>query len=343
MVPTVPETNKQPGVCYAVTDDGLELPIIDITNPAFAFAISEAELSGLIDQFVRSLQLRAQGPTDIMQALAKQSILVRGFAESAGTYTTGMMTYLNKLGPDNLGAAWAGPIDRQWAAGLTPVTFRWRMRDLVRLLAESLTQAAARRPAAPVHLVNIGGGPAMDSLNALIVVQKEQPGLLAGRDITLHVLDLDSSGPNFGARALDALLAAGAPLDGLSVRFDAVKYDWTNPAVLRRLIDDCIDPDVDVAAGSTEGGLFEYASDQDIIANLEVLHAGTPTDFAMAGPVVRNAATMDPRLRVSENVPGAPAIRYMGLDKFMTLATGAGWQLDRVLDGPMHQVVRLVK
>ena len=43
----IPETNKKQGVCYAVSDDGLELPVIDITHAAFAFEMSEAELSAL--------------------------------------------------------------------------------------------------------------------------------------------------------------------------------------------------------------------------------------------------------------------------------------------------------
>jgi hypothetical protein len=29
------ERNKRPGVCYALTDDGIELPVIDLTHPAF--------------------------------------------------------------------------------------------------------------------------------------------------------------------------------------------------------------------------------------------------------------------------------------------------------------------
>jgi len=33
MMPRVPELNKKPGVCYAVTDDGLDLPVIDLTHP----------------------------------------------------------------------------------------------------------------------------------------------------------------------------------------------------------------------------------------------------------------------------------------------------------------------
>ena len=99
------------------------------------------------------------------------------------------------------------------------------MRDVARLLADGLAPALAAQPGAPVHLLNIGGGPATDSLNALILLQKEQPQQLAGRQIVIHVLDLDATGPHFGARALDALLAAGAPLHGMMAAFQHIPYD----------------------------------------------------------------------------------------------------------------------
>ena len=111
----IPEMNKKAGVCYAVTDDGLELPVIDITHPAFAFEMDDAKLNALIDTFARSAAI----PPAALQAAAQKSILVRGFVESSGTFTTGMMTYLNKLEPENLGDGYAGPLDRQWAASLT--------------------------------------------------------------------------------------------------------------------------------------------------------------------------------------------------------------------------------
>ena len=63
----------------------------------------------------------------------------------------------------------------------------------------------------------------------------------------------------------------------------------------------------------------------------------------MVGPVVREASTLDPRLRATEHVPGRPAIRYIGLDAFSQLTHAAGWAIARTLDGPMHQVVMLQK
>lgn len=63
----------------------------------------------------------------------------------------------------------------------------------------------------------------------------------------------------------------------------------------------------------------------------------------MAGPVVRDATTLDPRLVATEHVPGRPPIRYLGMARFAELAGRGGWRIARHLDGPMHQVVCLRK
>ncbi len=56
----IPEAHKRFGVSYAVTDDGLELPVIDVTHPAFAIAPTDAELAALTDAF--SEWSSARGP-----------------------------------------------------------------------------------------------------------------------------------------------------------------------------------------------------------------------------------------------------------------------------------------
>jgi hypothetical protein len=39
MQPTKTEAYKKAGVCYAFTDDGGELPVIDVTHPVFAIKL----------------------------------------------------------------------------------------------------------------------------------------------------------------------------------------------------------------------------------------------------------------------------------------------------------------
>jgi hypothetical protein len=178
-------------------------------------------------------------------------------------------------------------------------------------------------------------------LNALILGNKECPSRLSGRRISIAVLDLDSEGPSFGRRALSALLAEKAPLYGLDVTFEYIKYDWSGACQLRAGLGEI----GEIGAGicSSEGGLFDYGSDQDIVANLSVLRDSTPPDFMVVGSVVRDVASLDTRLQVTTVSQGRPLIRYLGLDAFRTLVQQAGWSIDGVIDSVAHHSVRLKK
>jgi len=43
------ELNKKPGVCYAFTNDGLELPVADVSRPAFALRVIDSEQRRLVE------------------------------------------------------------------------------------------------------------------------------------------------------------------------------------------------------------------------------------------------------------------------------------------------------
>src|SRR3954464_13698278 len=181
-------------VLYARTGDGMKVPIVDVTNPAFRIDPSEQELAALTGQFLGAAPARQDVPPPMLAAL-QRSVLGRGLMAARGTFLSGMHTYLMKLGPDSL---WDGAeeIDRRIAASFPAFTNRLRVQDVARLLADAILAAV---PAAGRDLcfVNIAGGPAADSWNALLLLAAEQPAVLAGRGITIAVLDPDSEGPAF--------------------------------------------------------------------------------------------------------------------------------------------------
>jgi hypothetical protein len=335
----IAERDKRSGVTYAWSDDGFELPVIDITHPAFAVRTGPEELTSLTEDFLRRAEGRAKLPAFLrrfmFRLLRRRSFLIRGLSDARGTFVSGMHTYLMKLGPENLGAGYASPLDRKVAASLPALSARLRLRDVVDLMVEALVPALTARAGRPLHLLNIGGGPAIDSLNALIVIRTRHPERVVDRRIRVHVLDRDEAGPNFGARALEALRGEGAPLHGLDVGLDFVRYDWAEVGGLREVIG-ALNAVEGVAVGSTEGGLFEYASDEEIIANLEALRVGLPDDFAMVGTVTRDDRITRSLLRTS----GIP-IRPRGLERFSALASRAGWVVDRAIEGPTSHNLRL--
>ena len=334
------EKNKKTGVCYAITDDGIELPVIDVTHPAFAIELTDSELERLLEKHLKEIKNQERVPEFVrrwmLRFLQRHSILMQGIDASAGTFLTGMHTYMLKLGADNLNHAHGSPLDRSIAGSLPALSIRLRLQDIAQLLADGLLGAVSANAKAPLHLLNIGGGPAIDSLNVLVILEKGRPDLIAGRRIFVHSLDLDNAGPNFGSRALTALQAAGGPLHGLDVRFDHIKYDWSDPNLLSTLVNSF--ENNNVLAASSEGALFEYGSDDEITTNLQALHQGTPANSIIAGTVTR--ADHYGRLL---NSASQAALNLRGLEAFTALALRAGWKVVKVIDRPMSHDVLLEK
>jgi hypothetical protein len=333
MMPRIPEKNKKPGVCYAVTDDGIELPVIDVTNPIFTENASQQELAALSDDFLHF----QKSPAFFRRFFSQRSIAMRGLEPASGKFLGGMTTYVAKLGPDILGKGYAGLIDRKVASGIGSVSFRIRLQAMAHLIADELAPMLAARKGCSIHLLNIGGGPAMDSLNALILIQKEHPDWLGGRRICIHVLDLDAAGPSFGSRAMTGLLAEGAPLQGLEITLAHVTYDWARVSELQKTVTG-IDTD-DVVLSSSEGGLFEYGSNEVIVENLKALRDGTPACFVMVGSILRDVA-ISRWIQATSKM----SLRTFELEDFRTLVGSAGWVIERVIEGnPLYQVVSLEK
>jgi len=327
---------RPPGVLFVQAPDGGELPVIDVTNPAFALPYGEAEMKKRVALFLRSERLRAKIPQPIQRAMlrvaARRSRLARALYHAAEGVIGGMTLYVAKLGPRMLGSSYPTVIDRQIAAAPPSWLARLRLEDMVRLLAEGLSPVLAAHPGRPLHFFDIAGGPAAACWNTLLVVRSEARELLRGRAVAIHVLDLDEEGPAFGARAVAALHGEGGPLCDLDLRFERIAYDWQKADRLRTLLD-ATDASDAVVAVCSEGGLFEYGSDDEIVTNLEVVRRGASAECIVVGSVTR--------------AEGPPAflreftVRPRTLASFRDLAARAGWSIARVIERPLSYDVRL--
>jgi hypothetical protein len=344
MQPKIIERNKRAGVFYAVTDEGLELPIIDLTHPAFELILSEPELMTLQQQFLQDARGPQKVPPFLRQLLfsimRRRSVLMRGLMGASGSFMSGMNTYMMKLGSENLNQSFFSSIDRQIAASSAGSYMRLRLQDIVHLLAGALIPHMDASPKAAIHLLNIGGGPAIDSLNVLLVLQKERPGALAERQIYIHSLDLNTAGPDFGARALAAMLSREAPLDGLQISFQHISYNWSEPAGLRSLVES-FGKGQNIVAASSEGALFEYGSDHDITGNLQELSDTMTGPMVVAGSVTR--ADDLGRLANGTNIGSRAALQFRGLEAFTVLANRSGWIITKEIDRLLSHDILLEK
>jgi len=333
------ERNKRRGVSYAVTNDGLELPVLDVTHPAFAFELSDDKLEAMRARFMSEQERIARVPSWLQRALARfflrGSRIGRGLRRAEQGFLDSMTTYLFKLGPEHLGS-YAVAVDHKILSSLPAISVRLRAQDMARLLADELAPRLAADASPALRLLNIAGGPAIDSLNTLLVLRREQPELLASRRIEICVLDGDARGPDFGARALAALQEPGAALAGLSIAFEHIPYDWRDRAPLTKKLHST-NAGAAVLAVSSEGGLFEYGSDDDVTSNLRALASAAEGRAPfMVGSVTRDDAAMRALKRTSRlaTVP-------RGLPAFAALVERAGWRVARSISRPFSDQVLL--
>jgi hypothetical protein len=307
----------------ARTREGHDLPVIDVTDPRF----DGERRRHRIPKFIMRMMLRAA---------ARKSRLVRELFNSDASYVDGITTYVMKLSADQLVPPYDSPMDRRAAASPHVTLLRLRMQQIARLLADGLVEHLAGAAGAPLHLINVGGGPALDSVNALALLCRDHADLMR-RPVVVHVLDSSQDGPLFGANAFEALRADGRPLHRLDAAWEHHDYDWNAPAALADLVRDLARAGCVIAA-SSEGALFEYGGDDAIVANLEALRADGAGARLVAGSVTRND---EARRRMMEETRFRLIPR--GLEGFAPLATRAGftiakaepaWLSDQVLLRP---------
>jgi hypothetical protein len=338
-VETAAALARKPGLLLARTAEGLDVPVIDLTTPRFAVDRSGSTALAKVPAYVAAEKRRAM-PRWLQRAfvklVARRSFLLRAMLASAGGYVTGLATYLLKLGPDNLIGPFDSPLDRKVAESLPAESIRVRLAQCAYLLADALEPQLAATAQGTLHLINIGGGPAMDSLNALLILHKSAPALLVGRPVRIHVLDSDQKGPAFGHNALDALMAPGGPLAGYDVTLSLVAFDWHDPAPLHALLAH-LAAEPSIIAASSEGALFEYGDDAAIVGCLKALHDGTPDGSIVVGSVTRNDEATLLLNAGNRNFKTIPR----GVDAFKLLAERAGYTLVQTEPAPFSDQVLL--
>jgi hypothetical protein len=323
------------GVVWATTAGGQKLPVIDVTQPRFALADDAAANAALFRAFMDTERRRARTPRFLWRMMfalaARRSPLVHAIMHPQGGYLDGLTTYIMKLGADNLPPPFNGKIDRRMAAAAPVVSMRLRLQQCAELLAEGLRAPLVDAPAARLLLLNIAGGTAIDSLNALILLQRDAPALLA-RPIQILVLDIDPAGPIFGANAVGALTQGGRALAGLDLSFRHECYDWNRTETLDDIVRQSAAQGT-ILAASSEGGLFEYGSDDAIVANLSALSHG-------ATLVVGSVTCADP-MRRDMIASGKFKLVPRGVEGFAPLAKRGGFALAKVKSTPISDQVLL--
>ena len=116
-----------------------------------------------------------------------------------------------------------------------------------------------------------------------------------------------------------------------------LSYEWSDAERLRMALEG-LNAGYAACAISSEGGLFEYGSDEEIVANLRILHDWTERDAVVVGSVTREGGVVRASL-IGHRVTTRP--RTMGA--FRVLAERGGWSVEETIERPFSYNVRLVK
>ncbi|MBN1271527.1 MAG: hypothetical protein JXB26_04580 [Candidatus Aminicenantes bacterium] len=337
-----PEANKIPGLCYVFTDTGLELPVLDITHPLFDAGINEQVLEDLRRKSAQAAESMRAMPEAQKKMIAEKSYIfgTHYYEDLEATYLRGMSTYMLKLGPHLIGGGEERSIDRMMTMGVSGISARKRLRDLCSLQADLLMPYLRDKPQKKLCFVNIAGGAASDSINTLFLILKKNPSLLGNRKIEIVVFEIDHYGPHFAEKSIDALKGDGGPFYGLNLSFCFENSGWQETEVLKDFLSQRQE---DLVFCSSEGGLFEYGKDKEILKNLKVLYHYTPAATRIAGTVLHTKDKVDPTITAMAETSGA-ALRFFGLDGLNTILASTQWELETFLeDNPVYGVFALRK
>jgi len=340
-------SNKFPELSYAFTLNGVELPVLDITHPLFSKCTDEKVLEKLLPYVEKNAEKNA-GKFNKIHPFIKKYLAKRSFAmaellqmDDESSYASGITTLLMKLGPDLIGKGKKRFWDRQVNKGFGSLVIRMRIRDISRVQAEALIPLLIKSPGKDLCFINIAGGAASDSINALFLVQKEDPELLKKRTIEINVLDIDTFGPSFAERSITALKEHGGRFNGLDISLMHINYDWNSTEKLAEFFSE---RKKWLQVCSSEGGLFEYCSNEVIIKNLDTIHNHSNDDIIVAGSLLHDIKEVDAgiiaALKISTNIKP----RFLGIEGLKRIAELNHWKITDTRPGnPRYMVFTLKK
>lgn len=313
--------NHNQSIPYAIFDNNIQFPILDITHPRFNGSIDEQAYRLSCDKSAKSIELLKKMPSFIRNIFVKMSNV-------DNSYLNGMRTLLYKLGPDLSREIKLGFRDK-WAVKQTSfMGLRIRLRDLCRCQSKLLITQLKQFPERNLCFYNIAGGAATDSINTLILIHESDPELLKRRKIEINILDIDTYGPNFAERCIDVLKQPGERFHGLDLTLNIIHYDWSQSEALLKM---CSERSDWIQLCSSEGGLFEYGSNSDIIENLNHFFINSPADARITGSLIFDRSHVNPGYLGFTEFIGVQ-IRYLGLEGLQQILTQTSWVLEETLE-----------
>jgi len=142
------------------------------------------------------------------------------------------------------------------------------------------------------------------------------------------VFDIDRFGPTFAQNCVKSLRSAGNYFSDLNVSFNHIYYNWIDSKILEEFLQKRKEW---LNISSSEGGLFEYASDEYIINNLNVLYENSSDKMKITGSLIRDVNTVDPGILASMKLTSINA-RLLGVSGLKTILKKTAWSFENIIE-----------
>jgi hypothetical protein len=320
------------------------LPVLDITHPLFISSIDEAELKKMLKKAEKNAEKTAEKfnnmPVFLKIFLANHSFTMSELLQNKGdnAFLSGVSTLMLKLGPDLIGKGRKRFLERLASRGIGGIVLRMRVRDLSKCQAKALVPILRKSPDKNLCMINIAGGAASDTINTLFLILQEDPLLLKNRKIEIYVLDIDSFGPAFAAECISVLKSPAGQFNNLNISFRHIQYDWNNTSILNKLLSERKEW---LLACSSEGGLFEYCSEEVIDKNLDTIYNNSNSEIIITGSLLHDIENVDAGIIASLKISTNIKPRFLGLDGLKNNCRN-NWMIDKLIEGnPRYLIFRL--
>jgi hypothetical protein len=336
---------KVPGLYYVFTENGVELPVLDITHPLFISSIDEVKLKEMLKKAEKNAEETAEKfnnmPAFIKKFLANHSFTMSELLQnkSDNAFLSGVSTLMLKLGTGLIGKGRKRFLDRLASRGIGGIVLRMRVRDLSKCQATALIPLLRKSPDKNLCMINIAGGAASDTINTLFLILQEDPLLLKNRKIEIYVLDIDSFGPAFAAECISVLKSPAGQFNNLNISFRHIQYDWNNTSLLNKLLSERKEW---LLACSSEGGLFEYCSDEVIDKTLDTLFNNSNSEIILTGSLLHDIENIDAGIIASLKISTNIKPRFLGLDGLKNICRKY-WTIESIIEGNPRYLVFCLK
>jgi hypothetical protein len=94
---------------------------------------------------------------------------------------------------------------------------------------------------------------------------------------------------------------------------------------------------------SSEGGLFEYCSDEVIIHNLDTICNNSNGDIVIAGSLLHDAETIDAGMLAALKISTGIKPRFLGLNGLKSITGSDKWKINNIIEGNPRYLIFSLK